>query len=130
MKIEILTTADAVALRAAEFIATEARSAVSTAGKFTIAVRGGHTPWVMLRALAALEVPWASLHVFQVDERIAPPGDPDRNLTHLRESLLDHAPLCPENLHAMPVESAMDNPTDKKQIVMETEQPESEFRVP
>jgi 6-phosphogluconolactonase len=42
--------------------------------------------------------------VFQVDERIAPPGDPDRNLTHLRESLLSHAPLPPDQIHAMPVE--------------------------
>jgi 6-phosphogluconolactonase/glucosamine-6-phosphate isomerase/deaminase len=30
---------------------------------------------------------WASVQVFQVDERVAPDGDPDRNLTHLRESL-------------------------------------------
>ena len=39
-----------------------------------------------------------------MDERVAPPGDPDRNLTHLKESLLEHAPLKPENIHAMPVE--------------------------
>ena len=41
----------------------------------------------------------------QVDERVAPDGDPDRNLTHLCESLLQHAPLRPEQIHAMPVES-------------------------
>jgi 6-phosphogluconolactonase len=46
------------------------------------------------------------MHVFQVDERIAPAGDPDRNLTHLRESLLERAPLPPEHIHAMPVEAA------------------------
>ena len=43
--------------------------------------------------------------MLQVDERIAPAGDPDRNLTHLRESLLARAPLRPEHIHAMPVES-------------------------
>jgi 6-phosphogluconolactonase len=59
----------------------------------------------MLRALAGMaDVPWSSVHVFQVDERIAPAGDTDRNLTHLRESLLDRAPLRPEQVHAMPVE--------------------------
>ena len=42
----------------------------------------------------------------QVDERVAPAGDPDRNLTHLRESLLKHAPLRSEQIHAMPVEQA------------------------
>ena len=58
----------------------------------------------MLRALAGEDVPWDSVHVLQIDERIAPGGDPDRNLTHLRESLLAHAPLAPERVHAMPVE--------------------------
>jgi 6-phosphogluconolactonase len=51
-------------------------------------------------------VPWAGVHVVQVDERVAPAGDPDRNLTHLRESLLARCPLRPEQVHAMPVESA------------------------
>jgi 6-phosphogluconolactonase len=60
----------------------------------------------MLRALAGEDVPWARVHVVQVDERIAPAGDPDRNLTHLRESLLEHAPLPVERIHAMPVEGA------------------------
>jgi 6-phosphogluconolactonase len=70
-----------------------------------MAVSGGHTPWVMLRALGTEDVPWPAVHVVQVDERIAPAGHPDRNLTHLRESLLDHAPLLPEQIHEMPVES-------------------------
>ena len=60
----------------------------------------------MLRALAGMQVPWDSVHVLQVDERVAPAGDPDRNLTHLRESLLEQAPLRPEQIHAMPVEAA------------------------
>jgi 6-phosphogluconolactonase len=60
----------------------------------------------MLRALADEQMPWAGVHVVQVDERVAPDGDPDRNLTHLRESLLAHCPLRPEQVHAMPVESA------------------------
>lgn len=70
-----------------------------------MAVSGGHTPWQMLRALAGEDVPWDAVHVTQVDERVAPAGDPDRNLTHLRESLLQHAPLRPERIHA-PVESS------------------------
>ena len=48
--------------------------------------------------------------MLQVDERVAPAGDPDRNLTHLRESLLAHAPLRPEQVHAMPVESPTSRP--------------------
>jgi 6-phosphogluconolactonase len=60
----------------------------------------------MLRALAKEDIPWQGVHVFQVDERVAPDGHPDRNLTHLRESLLQHAPLRPEQIHGMPVEAA------------------------
>jgi len=105
MKIQIAGDADAVANQAARIIAAEARAAVAARGRFIMAVSGGKTPWQMLRALANEEVPWKNVHVVQVDERIAPAGDPDRNLTHLRESLLSHAPLPPEQIHAMPVEA-------------------------
>ncbi len=104
MKIEVLADAAAVARAAAATIAADARAAVAARGRFLMAVSGGHTPWVMLRELANEQVPWNDVHVFQVDERIAPAGDPDRNLTHLRASLLEHAPLPPEQIHAMPVE--------------------------
>lgn len=104
MKIQVLADADAVAREAAKVIAAEARTAVAARGQFLMAVSGGKTPWEMLRALAGEDVPWANVQIFQVDERIAPAGDPDRNLTHLRESLLSHAPLRQEQIHAMPVE--------------------------
>jgi len=105
MKIEILADADAVARKAAAIIASEARAAVAGRGRFVMAVSGGRTPWIMLRALAGEEVPWEGVHVVQVDERVAPAGDQDRNLTHLRESLLEHVPLRSEQIYAMPVES-------------------------
>jgi len=104
MKIEVFDDADAVAREAAKFIAAEACAAVAIHGRFVVAVSGGHTPWQMLRALAGEDVPWNGVHVVQVDERIAPAGDPDRNLTHLRESLLEHAPLPAEQIYAMRVE--------------------------
>jgi 6-phosphogluconolactonase len=105
LPLDVRDDADSVARAAAAVIAKDARAAVAARGRFTLAVSGGHTPWVMLRALAGEDVPWAAVHVFQVDERVAPPGDPDRNLTHLRESLMQHAPLGSEQVHAMPVES-------------------------
>jgi len=102
--IKVLVDADSVAREAAAMIAAEARAAVAERGRFVAAVSGGHTPWVMLRALAGEKVPWENVHVVQVDERVAPAGHPDRNLTHLRESLLEHAPLRPDHIYAMPVE--------------------------
>jgi 6-phosphogluconolactonase len=103
VRIECLCDDAAVAQRAAEFIAERAHRAVQQRGRFTLAVSGGRTPWAMLRALAALPLPWAQLHLLQVDERVAPDGDAVRNLTHIQASLLDHAPLPPAQLHAMPV---------------------------
>jgi 6-phosphogluconolactonase len=105
MEITVFADADAVARAAAATIAAEARQAVAARGRFIVAVSGGHTPWQMLRALAGEDVPWKSVHVAQVDERVAPAGDTDRNLTHLRASLLAHAPLPPSRIYAMPVES-------------------------
>lgn len=105
MKIEALPDADAVARAGAAFTAEEARAAVAARGRFIMALSGGRTPWAMLRALADEPMPWSDVHVVQVDERVAPAGHPDRNLTHLRESLLTHSPLRPEQIHAMPVES-------------------------
>ena len=105
MQIETLADAAAVAKRAAEFIAAEARAAVQARGRFTIAVSGGSTPWQMLRLLATEDVPWHAVHLFQVDERVAPAGGAERNLTHIGETLLANAPLPPANVHAMPVEA-------------------------
>ena len=106
MRTQVLADAEAVARVAAALVAAEARAAVAARGRFVVALSGGRTPWTMLRALADEDVPWAGVHVFQVDERVAPDGHPDRNLTHIRESLLAHCPIPVDQVHAMPVESA------------------------
>ncbi len=105
MDIQIHEDAAAVARAGAEFIARAAREAVAARGTFVFAVSGGHTPWEMMRELVGEDVPWDKVHLFQVDERIAPAGDPDRNLTHLRESLLQYVSIPPGHVHAMPVEA-------------------------
>jgi 6-phosphogluconolactonase len=101
MKIQILADAQAAARAAAAYLAAVARAAVRERGRFILAVSGGRTPWHMLRLLADLEVPWETVHLFQVDERLAPLGDPDRNLTHLQASLPSRA----TRIYPMPVES-------------------------
>jgi 6-phosphogluconolactonase len=106
VNIKVYPDEDVVADKAAAIIADAACAAVTSRGRFIMAISGGHTPWLMLRALAGGELPWRQVHVFQVDERVAPAVDPDRNLAHLRDSLLDRAPLSPDHVHAMPVEAA------------------------
>jgi len=103
MKLETLPDADAVALRAAEFIAAEARAAVQARGQFSLAVSGGRTPWQMLRLLAKQDLPWHALRLFQVDERVAPDGDPVRNMTNIESTLLSGVAIDPAQVHAMPV---------------------------
>ena len=106
MQIEILPDADAVATRAAQFIA--AAGARGGRGARPLHVRGERRPHAVAdaaRARGARTCRGPSVHLFQVDERVAPRGDPDRNLTHIRESLLAHVALPAANVHAMPVEA-------------------------
>lgn len=101
MQIRVLENAGEVALEGARFVAARARECVAARGRFVLAVSGGSTPWQMLAALAGEELPWESVHIVQVDERVAPEGHADRNLTHLRESLKGVARLKPEQIHPM-----------------------------
>ena len=105
MQMEVLDNPEAVARRAAAIVAEWALAAVGARGRFVFAVSGGQTPWLMLRTLAAGDLPWDKVHIVQVDERIAVAGDPQRNLTHLRESLRDQILLPPWQIYPMPVES-------------------------
>jgi len=98
IELQVLGDADAVAARGAAIVAEAARAAVAERGAFAFAVSGGRTPLAMFRVLEEEDVPWERVGIWQVDERAAPDGDPDRNLTSL-------APLFPAGaaLHPMPV---------------------------
>lgn len=103
MPIEIEVFADDrdASRRAAERIAAAGRLAVEERGEFSLALSGGKTPWGMVGVLGDLDgMPWEQTRIFQVDERIAPPGDDARNLTHLVQMLsLSHQ----ATLRPMPV---------------------------
>jgi 6-phosphogluconolactonase len=55
----------------------------------------------MLLRIAAMDLPWSSIDTWQVDERIAPLGDPDRNRTRQEPAL---PPAALEGIRWMPVE--------------------------
>lgn len=97
-RIEVLADEEEVAVRAAELVAQTAEAAVASHGAFEWAVSGGGTP---LRMLGRLALPWDRTVTFQTDERVAPEGHRDRNLTHLREVL---PPEGTATLRPMPVE--------------------------
>lgn len=102
-ELEVLPDGDAAAERFATLIAMRARALVAANGACTLALSGGSGPWQSFRLLADEDVPWASTELFQVDERVAPMGDDDRNLTHMQQSLPDAAWA---RMHPMPVDSA------------------------
>ena len=104
VRTEILPDPGTVAIRAAERIARVARGAVTERGRCALAFSGGATPWRAFRALAGEDVPWDRVHLFQVDERVAPSGDTERNDSHLKEALIDRIAIPSANVHPMPVE--------------------------
>jgi 6-phosphogluconolactonase len=101
LDLEVLDDDRAAARRAAELIAEAGAAAVAERGIFGFAMSGGRSPWAMLALLDESEqMPWAETELFQVDERIAAPGDQDRNLTHIILALsMPHQPA----LRPMPV---------------------------
>ena len=101
MDIVVAPDAQSAAIEAASWVARQLRNAVSRRGAATVAFSGGSTPALMLAELALLPVPWSATHIFQVDERVAPDGDPDRN-SSLLDVLLRLPPPSP-TIHVMPV---------------------------
>ena len=99
LEIELLPDAESVARRGAEIVAAAAAEAVADRGRFDFAVSGGRTPWAMFADLAG-KMPWDKVTIYQVDERVAPDGDPDRNLTQLERAL---PPGGAADVRAMPV---------------------------
>ncbi len=104
LKLQVYPDPRSTAKAAAQLIAVAAQEAAAQRGQFLLALSGGTTPGEMLAQLAKLPLPWAHLHVFQVDERQAPPGSPHRNLTQLQAALLGPGLLSPAQLHPMPVD--------------------------
>jgi 6-phosphogluconolactonase len=101
IELEVAGDEKAASRRAAELIAAAGGEAEAERNQFAFAMSGGRSPWAMLAILGELEeMPWSKTELFQVDERVASPGSPDRNLTHMVLGLsMEHQPA----LRPMPV---------------------------
>jgi 6-phosphogluconolactonase len=104
--VEVAPDAAALARAAVGHVIAAADAALDERGRFTLALSGGATPQRFFEELSHRPLPWRSIHVFQVDERVVPAGHPDRNLTGLMEHLVDRVPIPDANVHAMPVEAS------------------------
>ncbi|MCB0830004.1 MAG: 6-phosphogluconolactonase [Solirubrobacterales bacterium] len=96
----VVADAEAAAVEAARIVEMVAGAAIADRGRFNFAVSGGKTPWRMLELLADGNLDWTRTSLFQVDERVAPTGSPERNLTHL---VLTLPLVCQAAIRPMPV---------------------------
>ncbi|MDQ3176718.1 MAG: 6-phosphogluconolactonase [Actinomycetota bacterium] len=83
---------------AGAWLADRLREAIGLRGEVSLAVSGGSTAPGLFAALAGEpDVAWPVVSLWQVDERVAPDGDPDRNAGQL-----DALPSA-ATVHLMPV---------------------------
>ncbi len=104
MELKVLPDIETVAEQAAALISCFSGERIRQHDQFIFAVSGGSTPLKMLRRLADSDLSWDKVVLFQTDERIAPAGDPRRNLIQIEQQLLGHSALKRKHIHAMPVE--------------------------
>src|ERR1051326_4990403 len=104
MQVYVLDDEKSAAQFAASRIAADARNSVAERGSFSVALSGGTSPWPMLSFLAGEDMPWARVHIFQVDERVVLSEDPRWTFAKLQSILLSRVPIPEENIHPMPVQ--------------------------
>ncbi|OOG72175.1 6-phosphogluconolactonase [Algoriphagus sp. A40] len=103
MEIRTFQSANEVAKEAANYIADRIRENLTKKGFFTMAISGGRTPWEMIKELANEDLEWEKVFLFQVDERVAPDGHADRNLTQLFNTIQDTKLMTRLNIFPMHV---------------------------
>jgi 6-phosphogluconolactonase len=103
MKTEIFPQAGDVASGAAAYLAQQITATLATKSTFSMAISGGRTPWEMLKILAKADLPWQRVNLFQVDERVAPDGHADRNLTQLFQAIAGTPMVTQLRIFPMPV---------------------------
>jgi 6-phosphogluconolactonase len=105
VRIEVVAE-ERLGAQAASRVSAILREAVHRRGRATVAFSGGSAAASLFAGLAAAEVPWSSVDILQVDERVAPARHPERNLAVLDTGLLAHIDVPEHRIHPMPVEDA------------------------
>ena len=82
-------------------------AAVQARGRASLALSGGRSPWAMMEDLFARDLPWDHVDILQVDERVAPDGDEQRNWTRIA-GLLAGSPAQAARAHPMRVADGAD----------------------
>jgi len=98
-------TPEELAHHVAHWMVTLARGA---GPRFAVCLSGGSTPKRLYERLAdpalAAKFPWRRTYWFWGDERFVPHDDPQSNFRMACDALLGHAPVPPQNIHAIATE--------------------------
>ena len=104
--IRLFADSKSLAEGAADYFVQQAHSAVKARRCFSVLLAGGETPRQMYEMLAEPHfinrVPWAHIHFFWGDERCVPIKDARSNARMAHDTLLDHLPLLPGQIHHVP----------------------------
>ena len=101
--IRVYNDLEALSHAAAELFTVQSRQASLICGRFSVALSGGETPRRLYELLGSSpyreRIHWNEVHVFWSDERCVPEDDPRNNARMARETLLNHVPIPPDNIH-------------------------------
>jgi 6-phosphogluconolactonase len=92
---------------AAQDFVKQAKAAVQSHGRFTVALSGGSTPRGLFQVLSTKDhdlLPWDQMFFFWGDERHVPPDHPDSNYRMAYETLLSKVPAPTTNIFRVPAE--------------------------
>jgi 6-phosphogluconolactonase len=98
--LEVEPDADAATRQVGSLVAERAAAAIAERGAFTLALSRARRE--LLAPLVRAAPPWEATAVYQVDERVAPAGTPERNLTAILAVL---PAVAVDSLRPMPVEA-------------------------
>ncbi|GAB3134680.1 6-phosphogluconolactonase [Tsukamurella serpentis] len=98
--------ADALVAAAADDLVCVIEQAQAERGFASIVLTGGTNGNALSAALRDKPIDWSRVDVFFGDERFVAGDDPDRNVLQAQQALLDHVPVPPENVYAMPASDA------------------------
>jgi len=108
-RIVIAEDARDLARKGADFFSRAVEESRDDADGFSVALSGGTTPRPMYRRLAGppylSDLPWQTVQVFWVDERLVPYDHADSNFGAAREDVLNRVPIPSHHLHPMPVQA-------------------------
>ena len=108
VRVEVYADAAAASRASAESFARQAAEAVSSRGRFSVALSGGSAPEQAYRMLGEEPfrsmVPWDGVHLFWGDERCVAPAHPRSNFGMANAAFIRHVPIPPANVHRMPGE--------------------------